>query len=277
MKNTVMYGIVFIILLCHGALVAQDEIVDRLSMAFSDPGQIGTVTTHVVNGSISVEGYSGKEVIVEATTTLQKIEPVEEERKVTGLKRIPFTATGLTIEEENNHMEITTSSWKNYIELAIKVPTQCNLNLGCVNGGELTVQNVSGELEVSNTNGKVTLQNISGSVVGHTINETLSVIFNSVQPDKVMSFTSFNGDVDVTLPANVKADVKIKSRQGEIYTDFDIQLAKSARNVLEENEREGEGKYRIRIDDALRGSINGGGPELSFSSVMGDVIIRKKK
>ena len=39
-----------------------------------------------------------------------------------------------------------------------------------------------------------------------------------------MAFTSLNGIVDVTLPASVKANVKLRSDQGDVFTDFDIQL-----------------------------------------------------
>ena len=42
--------------------------------------------------------------------------------------------------------------------------------------------------------------------------------------DKAMAFTSFNGPVDVTLPATIKANLKMRSDQGEIFTDFDVQL-----------------------------------------------------
>ena len=35
---------------------------------------------------------------------------------------------------------------------------------------------------------------------------------------------SFNGNVDVTLPASVKANVKMRSNMGEIFTDFDVQM-----------------------------------------------------
>ncbi len=37
-----------------------------------------------------------------------------------------------------------------------------------------------------------------------------------------MSFSTMNGDVDVTMPGDVKARVKLKSDNGEIYSDFEV-------------------------------------------------------
>ena len=44
-----------------------------------------------------------------------------------------------------------------------------------------------------------------------------------VTAQKPMAFTSLNGEVDVTLPASLKASLKLRSDQGDVYTDFDVQ------------------------------------------------------
>jgi hypothetical protein len=44
-------------------------------------------------------------------------------------------------------------------------------------------------------------------------------------------FHTFNGNVDVTFPATLKANVKLKSDQGDIYSDFDIDADKTQPKV----------------------------------------------
>ena len=74
-----------------------------------------------------------------------------------------------------------------------------------------------------------------------------------------MSFSSLNGDIDVTFPADLRANVKLETDNGDVYTDFDIQMqARSKEPIVEEN-REGGGRYRVKIDKAVYGAINGGG------------------
>jgi len=74
--------------------------------------------------------------------------------------------------------------------------------------------------------------------------------------------------VDLTLPADVKADLTVKSNHGAVYSDFDVALGGS-RSVRDGN--------RIRIDSTIRGTINGGGVDLTIHTLNGAVYIRKKK
>ena len=118
-------------------------------------------------------------------------------------------------------------------DLTIQVPVKTSLKLSCINGGDIVVEGVSGEIEVNNTNGGVKLTNVSGSVIAHALNKSVIVKLNKITPDKSMSFSSLNGDVDVTLPADAKARVKIKTDNGEIYTDFDVNMDASGRQPFD--------------------------------------------
>jgi DUF4097 and DUF4098 domain-containing protein YvlB len=112
--------------------------------------------------------------------------------------------------------------------------------------------------------------------VAHTYNGEVTVSFTQIDPDKPMSFSTWNGDVDVTFPAMVKTDVKMKSEMGDVYSDFDIQVKEAPQKVVEDEREEGGG-YRISFEKAVYGSINGGGPEYQFKTYHGDIYIRKAK
>ena len=256
--------------------MGQDDIIDRLSVPFSNPDEQGLIEVGLVNGSITVTGYDGDEVIVEARTRMKKISDGES-GKVQGMIRIPVTTTGLTVEEDDNVMEIDTESWKRTIDLDIQVPVNTSLKLSTVNHGDIQVQDVRGEIDVNNINGKVTLLNISGAVVAHALNKDLIVTMDDVFPDKAMSFSTLNGDIDVVFPANLKANVNLKADNGDIYSDFEIQLSKEPKKVVEENTRSTGGKYKVRVERSIHGTINGGGPEILFNSFQGDIFIRKEK
>jgi len=85
-----------------------------------------------------------------------------------------------------------------------------------------------------------------------------------------------NGDIDITLPTDIKADVRLKSQMGNIYSDFDVALRPAPRKG-EESEKTGFGKYRISFDKGIYGTINGGGQEISLTTFNGSIYIRKKK
>jgi DUF4097 and DUF4098 domain-containing protein YvlB len=161
------------------------------------------------------------------------------------------------------------------VDLVISVPVKSSLKLGCVNSGDIAVENVSGELEVNNVNGSVTLTGVSGSAVAHALNGGVTAVFREITPGKAMSFSSMNGKIDVTFPADIKANVVIKSDNGDVLSDFEIRLDQNPRKPLVEDGRAQGGKYRVRFDKAVYGTINGGGPEIQFKNFNGNIYIRK--
>jgi DUF4097 and DUF4098 domain-containing protein YvlB len=264
-------------LLVAGTAAWSQDTGDRITVPFSDPSRPHTLKVHLINGGITVKGYDGKDAIIETRGG----QGSEHERRhvprgAEGMKRIDNTAMGLTAEEEDNVLTIGARPGRES-DLVIQVPVNTSLKLSCINGGDISVDRISGEVEVNNVNGGVTLTNISGSVTAHALNKNVVVKLNQITPDKTMSFSSLNGDIDVTLPADAKARVKLKTDNGEIFTDFDVRMDASARQPVIEDGRPNRGKYRVRVDHSMYGAINGGGPEFQFQTFNGNIYIRKAK
>lgn len=309
MRNIYKHLAYVVIVLFLGALAySQEKPAERATVAFSNPSKPGFLEVHVHNGGITIKGYNGKEIIIEArvrevkitkefiaerarelTTTqarrlretleMKGIKALQEKkkRKTEGMKLIkPVGGTGLSVEEENNHMEVSVDSLRRTVDLTIQVPYSTSLDLSTHNNGDIFVEKVTGEIEVNNHNGALILTEISGSVVAHTFNGAVEVTFVQMDPKKPMSFSTWNGDIDVTLPSNVKANLKMKSERGDIYSDFEISM-RQAPQKLEEDSREKGGKYRISFDRSIYGTIGGGGQELQFKTYNGDIFIRKAK
>ena len=292
--------------------LAQERAPERAVVPLSNPAKPALVEVETMRGGITIKGYEGKEVIVEArtrekliarstegTTPAPALAPIppdtpeppvmrggrfrdgdrerdkDKQAKAAGMKLIPLASSGLSIEEENNVVTISTESWKRAVDLVIQVPFSSSLKLHAQQDGDIKVENVSGEIEVENMNGPETLVNVSGTVVASTMNGDVTVSFAKIAADKPMSFSTMNGDIDITFPADVKATVRMKSERGEVYSDFDMNLKQDVAKK-EEPRREG-GKYQISFDRSVVGAINGGGPEIQFSTFNGDIYIRKKK
>jgi len=287
---------------------SQENPTDKATVPFSNPSKPGRIEASVHNGSIIVKGYEGKEVIIEARAREKKLseedanavqiiaEKVEKSLmaiKATGAKAVPeekkkasekaagmhliqSVTTGLTVEEENNLMEINVESFKRAVDLTIQVPSSSSLELSTFNNGDIIVENVNGEIEVNNHNGALKLSGVSGVVVANTFNGDVTVNFAKVAPDKPMSFSTWNGDIDVTFPADIKANVKMKSERGDIYSDYEIKITATPASAVEDKRKEG-GKYRISFGEGISGTINGGGPEFQFNTFNGNIFIRKAK
>jgi len=258
-------------------IFAQQTAADRATVPFSDPSKPGLVEATVHDGAITVKGYNGKEVIVEAKMRGKRISEREEEsEKTRGMQRITVNRTGLVVEEESNEMEISVSAHDNTVDLTIQVPFKTSLKLASHENGDIVVENVTGEIEAASHEGSVTLKKISGPVVVHAFDGDILVIFDQLDPGKPMSFTSFDGDIDVTFPSTLKANVKMKTQEGEIYSDFEIELKATQQQKIQDERKEG-GKYRISFGEFIYGAINGGGSEFQLVTHEGDIYIRKAK
>lgn len=269
---------VIVIMMCGAQLLpAQAADSNRITVPLTDPSRPAQVRAHLVSGSITVKAYDGKDVIVEAKPRAGDNDDEEKpERRHEGtLKRIPMTATGLSVEAENNQVRVSTDSYRRAIDLTLTVPVHTSLSLHTVNDGNIVVSGVDGELDVNDVNGEVTLKNISGSAVAHALNGRLLVTFNRVDPQKPMAFSSLNGDIDVTFPADIKATLSMRTDNGEVYSDFDIQLQATAPQPTVEDGRGKGGKYVVRVEKTVKGTINGGGQEIQFKNFNGNIYIRK--
>jgi len=267
MKKLVIVGL---FIAAIGAL-AQEPQGDRVTVPFSDPSRPKALHASLINGSITVRGYDGKDAIIE--TTGRHHQPARAE----GLRRIDTGATGLAVEESDNVITVGTHMPSNSLNLIIQVPVDTSLKLHLINGGGITVDHISGDVEIDDTNGNATATHITGAAVVHALNGKVLVTLDRATPNKAMSFSSLNGDIDVTLPADIKARLKLKSDNGAVYSDLDITMDPSARKpVLEEN-NSGKGKYRVKFDHTMYGLVNGGGPEIQLTTFNGNIYLRKPK
>jgi hypothetical protein len=255
-------------------LPAQDA--NRISIPLSDPSRPGTVRVELMHGNITVRSYAGKEILVEANASERASRRPRRNSppEVDGLKRIDIgNNLGLEIEERENVVTINAGIMNSRGgDVVVQVPQSTALRVKTMTG-TVTIEGVHGEIEANSMNGQVKVQDAEGSVIAHSLNGSVVVSVNRVE-QKPMSFSTMNGDIDVTLPADTKARLRIKNDHGEVYSDFEMQLEPTQKI---ESGRGNDGKYKVRFDRTMVGTINGGGPEISFTTLNGQIRIRQRK
>jgi hypothetical protein len=254
---------------CAAALVAQTTNAERVSVPLSDPNRPATIRVDTMRGEITVRGHDAKEVVVESADDAGRRKPRSGPAEVDGLKRIDIGGSDVNIAERENVVTINAGLQGGKIE--VLVPRASNLRLKTMTG-EITVDGVRGEIEATSMNGEVTISNVEGSVVAHSLNGDVKATLSRVEA-KPMSFSTMNGNIDVRLPADIKARFKIKADHGEVYSDFDLKMEPG---TAPQTSREG-GQYKVRFDRTAFATVNGGGPEISFRTVNGQIRIRQNK
>jgi hypothetical protein len=302
MKTIIRLAGIMILLWAAGlADNTQESQADHAVVSFSNPAKPGTLEVDISEGSITVRGYEGKDVVIDARwreRVLTKEEQQEQEdlaeaeeevdqeelakkkaqaEKAKGMKMLEVESAGLTVEEEENVIQVNVEEGKRAVDLLIQVPFSTSLRLSCRDDERgVTVDRVEGEIEVDTGAGPIVLTNVSGPVVADSSDGEIKAVFGKVTPGKPMSFSSMDGDIDVTLPPDVKASLKMKTDDGQIFTDFDVQLTPSQQKKEEDERKEGGG-YRVAFEKVTLGLINGGGAEIQLTTYDGSIYIRKAK
>ena len=276
-----------------GAAAAPAAEPERLTIPLSDPSKPARVEVGLVMGSITVVAGKAGEVVRVATVREDEDEfehehehpfdrddeddeddDSERRRSRAGMRRIQNASLGLEAEEKANRVEIGVESWARPIDLRLEVPAASALELSSVNDGDLTVTGISGEVVLNNTNGGITVRDATGPVNAATVNGDLVVEFGRTMAAAAMAFSTLNGDIDLTMPAAAKANVILRSDNGDIYSDFDVVLQRKPAEVERDSSK---GRFRISVAQELTGAIGGGGPELFLKTFNGDILLHKAK
>ncbi|MEM9339189.1 MAG: DUF4097 family beta strand repeat-containing protein [Bacteroidota bacterium] len=262
------------------SLIKAQDFNETLVVPLSRPTEKGKLEVSLVRGDISIVAYDSDEVVIEATSSKSvtgrgRCSDCEEDRRPSkvppGMKRISSSSIELEASEDDNEVEIATNSWKQAVNLSIKVPKNFDLEVATVHG-KLSVAGVEGLMEASSVHGALTFSEVAGAVLCNTVHGSIVATFNQVTKDEPMSFVTLHGDIDASFPGEINATTKMKSDRGEIYTDFDMVIDKST----QEKKSSKDGEYKVSVNSWVYGKINNGGAEYTFKNMHGDIIIRKE-
>jgi hypothetical protein len=173
------------------------------------------------------------------------------------------------------------------VDYTVRVPRECSARVGCVSSSAL-VQGLEGEFQIKTVSGRVVLKDLSGrvkatSVSGDVFGERISgpTEFESVSGDVFLTeshlpivrgssvsgdlfletllgegpyrLTTVSGDARLVLPPEAGCTVGFSSMSGSLKTSLP-------------GVRSGRHRH-------WRAELQGGGPEVNFSSMSGDLLV----
>jgi hypothetical protein len=155
-------------------------------------------------------------------------------------------------------------------DFEIKVPSNSDFSVKTVNKGGISVSDLSGAFEVENVNGGIRMSGIAGSGLASTVNGNVDVRFGK-NPQLPCGFKTVNGSIEISVPGELSADLKLKTFNGEVYTDFEVT---GLPRPVSAPERIGR-RTVYRGDEFFSVRAGGGGPSLVFETLNGDIRIRR--
>lgn len=259
--------IITAVLLSSGIIIQTFCQSEQLIVNLSDQSSNRLLAFENPKGSIKITGYDGSVIVVTASLRFPETEKIAGN----GLRKIEQNSLDIEAEVNGNNVTLTCRTTGKTVDFDIKIPGNFSLKLKSLDNGKVDVINVSGEIEIENGNGNISLENVSGSAILSSIYGNINAVFREVKPDSPMIFTSFEGDITITLPETINARLKIKSEKGEILTDFNIKPIKRQPVVTNVDQSK-----VYSLENWVVGSINEGGPEYVIKSYNGNVTLKKK-
>lgn len=204
--------------LAAAPLARADDEGTTATVKLSAPGKPATLVVDMPWADIRIVGVDGDTVTVESSIAQKNRKPT----KPGALRRLDNEVSFELVEKDNTVVLSLAGDnpWGGHdAEFKISVPRAMSLNVKTDAGGDLAVTGVEGDLEVNNMNGEVKLDGIAGAAVINTMNGEVRAIYAKV-PEKPISITSMNGEVDLRVPTATKANVRLRTHNGSILTDF---------------------------------------------------------
>lgn len=239
-----------------------------INVPISAPGEPIYLEIEIQSARIEVIGEDRDDAMFEVSVA-------DAERRIvtpSGAQVIKGGAYAFEIDEEDNEIYFQTDWRTNKITVLARVPRQASLSLKTINDGEIIVSNITGTLELANVNGPITAKGISGSIIAEAVNDTINLSFDRIDEVNATSFESINGDLYLGLPDDVGVQVQIDTAQGEIYSDYEVDVLPSEPVIRRSDE---DGGTAIRIENVIVAKVNGGGPVVRMKSLYGDIYIKK--
>lgn len=217
MKTTVPYHLACLIgiLVASASQARAEETTSEIK--FSDPAKPGTMRISIGRGDLQVRGGDAATVTVKSDGKVAPPTPRKD-----GLRELAVSSNFSLSEKANLiTLDAAVDGRRNSSDFDVTVPRNTSLIISNSWGGDISCRDVSGDIEIKNMNGRIKIDGIAGGVLVETMNGDVSADVRELHEGKPLSFTSINGEILIRVPAEAKANVRLRSQSGSILTDFD--------------------------------------------------------
>jgi hypothetical protein len=186
---------------------------------------------------LTVEGHNGNEVIIEAESSNKDFPEEAEGLKIVTAGTVDNTGIGASATIEDNVLKIKLPKSKYFGNFKVKVPKDLTISVKESGNayGKWFISGLDGELEVFTGYTTVNIKSVLGPVLAHCGYGKISVTYDKLNQSKPNAISA-SGSVDITLPADAKANLRLENSYGDIFTDFDLA------EILTEDIKGGDGK-----------------------------------
>jgi len=280
------YCLFFFAILLAGSVSGRKDIEKnetiRKNLTLGGPLSARTVVVENVFGSVEVRGVAGDQVRLVAEKTLRAesdaelakalqevhLDVTEGESGVEIVVDGPFRRGDGSVHFHGREREGYSFSYT----IRVEVPSAAKIDISTVDGGDITVSGMRSGFDVENINGGIEMNGMEGSGKAYALNGGLTVRF-ARNPEGHCYFGSLNGRVKVFFQSPLSADLRLKTFNGEVFSDFPVTYLPRKGLVEKESKK---GKTIFKTDPWTPVRIGDGGPSIDLDGFNGDMYVLKQ-
>lgn len=221
-----------------------------------------TLEIRGVNGEIDAVHARGDEILVTANKHARRSDPEDVTIEVVE------HADGVTIcavypSRRGRDNECRPGGGRNNVEdndvtvdFTVHVPAGVTLDAHTVNG-DIDVADLESNVDAGTVNGSIDITT-SGWARASTVNGSITAVMGRADWPGGAEFETVNGNIRLTLPADVSADLSASTVNGGMETDFPVTV---------------RGRWGPR---RINGTLGNGGRDLRLKTVNGGITLRKQ-
>ncbi len=233
------------------SLVRASDGPEKTSVKFSDPAKPGTLRIAIAMGDIRIHGTDAAEITVSTELPQESTQP-----RADGLRVLSESAS-YSLTEKDNVVILDAGQEFNFgrhdSSFEIAVPRSTNIVIKSSLGGEIVIGQVTGDIEIKSLNGEVLLEDVTGGALVETMNGEISARIQTLREGKPISFTSMNGEISLEVPEDAKANVRLRTQNGAILTDFDEKTLVTKTEAIRGNRKSGRVVVSVGNDTRING------------------------
>ena len=255
--------------------------------------QVSQLHLHNVNGSIKVVGSDQGTARLTYVRTLKGLNSSELAKAKSEVQVDKFLtenhlflylkAPNLSFQpkinpssDQNNPLEYQYSNcgegkplgYDYHFDFVLYVPRNTELDVSTLNQGTIEASNLNAPIYASNLNGPIYLSQVAQSPKVYSLNGDIEVERTAL-PENDEHYSTLNGHIKLTYPANLAAEVTMQTHHGELFTDFEwTRLSPQVEKVTESKR-----KTFFKINSKNRIQIRDGGPTIHMKTMNGDLYL----
>lgn len=180
---------------------------------------------HILSGAnqLTVEGHTGNEVIIEVEPSNKELPEEAEGLRVITAGAVDNTGIGANVTTEDNVLKIKLPKSKYFGNFRVKIPKDLAITIkeSGYAYGKWFIGGLNGEVEINSSYSTINIKGISGPLLARCGYGKVSVVYDKLNQTKPNAISA-SGSADITLPADTKANLRLESDYGDIFTDFDL-------------------------------------------------------